>query len=97
MNSRPNFMIDPEVTVIFSLTDNKHSKDFKRNFYKLNLELEKLKYLTTTWTVVHEIDEESPFYNLSNDDIGKLDTEWYVLIQYHDETFAQNVHQLHSY
>ncbi|WP_111706384.1 ion channel [Lutibacter citreus] len=97
MNSRPNIMIDPEVTVIFSLTDNKHSKGFKRNFYKLNLELDKLKYLTTTWTVVHEIDEESPFYNMSNNQIKMLDAEWYVLIQYHDETFAQNVHQLHSY
>lgn len=55
MNYRSSIMIDPEVTVIYAKTIMDESKKFRKEFFKLKLEMSKIKYLTTTWTIVHKI------------------------------------------
>ncbi|SDW49782.1 inward rectifier potassium channel [Lutibacter oricola] len=97
MNYRPSIMIDPEVTVIYSNTIKAEDGNFKKDYFRLKLQMDKLKYLTTTWTIVHEIDNDSPFAGMTKAEIKMLDAELYVLIQYHDETFSQQVNQMHSY
>ena len=54
-------------------------------------------YLPTVWTVVHEIGEDSPLYSYTNEEISKLNAELFLLLQYHEESFAQNVYQIYSY
>lgn len=97
MNYRSTIMIDPKVTVIFANTIKDEDDDFRKEYFKLKLQMEKLKYLTTTWTIVHKIDGESPFVGFAKNEIKALDAELYILIQYHDETFSQQVNQMHSY
>lgn len=97
MNNRTSIMIEPEISVTLSITKKSKDFDFKREFFQLNLEYDKIKYLPTTWTIVHEIDSESPLFSLSDEEIKKLDAEWYILMQYHDDSFAQKVYQIHSY
>lgn len=97
MNYREAIMIDPEVSVILAKTSENEGDGFRKEYFKLKLQLDKLKYLTTTWTIVHEIDDESPLANLSKKEIRELNAELYILIQYHDETFSQQVNQMHSY
>ncbi|MFY0603087.1 MAG: ion transporter [Flavobacteriaceae bacterium] len=97
MNSRKTVMIEPEITVMLSITDKEASGDFKRNFYQLKLERNKIMYLPTIWTVVHPIVEESPLYKYLNTDLEKLDAELYILLNYHEESFAQKVYNIHSY
>lgn len=94
MNSRKTVMIEPKITVTLSITE-KETKEKK--FYKLKLERDSIMYLPTVWTIVHEIDEESPLYSFANNEIENLNAELYLLLQYHEESFAQNVYQIYSY
>jgi inward rectifier potassium channel len=97
MNNRPTIMIEPEISVTLIVSKKDKQTGVKRTFYELNLERDKIMYLPTTWTIVHEIDEESPLFNFSESEIKSLDLEWYILMQYHEESFAQKVYQIHSY
>ena len=94
MNSRKTVMIEPKIKVTLSVTDDKTSV---KKFYNLSLERDAIMYMPTVWTIVHEIDEKSPLYSLSNDEISKLNAELFLLLQYHEESFAQNVYQVYSY
>ena len=97
MNNRKTVMIEPEITVTLAVTDKNDKGDFKRNFYQLNLERNKIMYLPTIWTVVHEIKEGSPLVKYDESQWKNLDAEIYILLNYHEESFSQRVYQMHSY
>lgn len=97
MNSRKTVMIEPEVTVTLSITQDTGDHKFKRNYYRFSLERDKIMYLPTAWTIVHEIDENSPLYRYTNEEIEKLDAELYILVRYHEQSFGQDVYQISSY
>ncbi|AXT63499.1 ion transporter [Aquimarina sp. AD10] len=97
MSKSDNVMIRPniEATLALSLKD-KHN-EFTNNFYKLKLERDAITYLPTTWTIVHGIDESSPLKEFSREELKQLHGEILLLVSYYDESFAQEVHQVHSY
>jgi inward rectifier potassium channel len=65
MNSRKNMMIEPQITATLSITEpSKKGDNFKRNFYQLKIERDKIMYLPTMWTVVHLLDEKSPLQSI---------------------------------
>jgi inward rectifier potassium channel len=97
MNSRKTVMIEPELKVTLSITKKDEKGAFKRDFFTLSLERDKIMYLPTIWTVVHQIDENSPLFKYSNKEIEKLDAFLYILVNYHEESFAQQVYQIYSY
>lgn len=97
MNKRKTVMIEPEIKVTLSISEKNKKGEYVRNFYTLKLEREKIMYLPTIWTVVHPIDEKSPLYNYSDTEIENLDAFLYILIGYHEESFAQQVYQIYSY
>ena len=97
MNSRKTVMIEPEISVTLSISEKENTGDFKRNFYTLSLERDKIMYLPTVWTVVHEIDSKSPLSKFSSKEIIELDAFLYILVNYHEESFSQKVYQIHSY
>jgi inward rectifier potassium channel len=97
MNSRKTVMIEPEIKVTLSITLKDEKGFFKRDFFTLKLERDKIMYLPTVWTLVHEIDEKSPLFKYSNEEIKNLDAFLYILMNYHEESFAQKVYQIYSY
>ena len=97
VNSRKTIMIYPKIAVTLSLSTQNNLGDYENSFYSLNLERDTINYLPTTWTIVHEIDKESPFFEFSNNDLIKQHGELLVMISYYDESFNQEVHQMHSY
>ncbi len=98
MNSRKSVMIEPEVTVTLSITEFEgKTKKYTRNFYQLSLERNKIMYLPTIWTLVHELDDKSPLTKYSNQELKDLDAEMYILMQYHDESFSQKLFKIYSY
>ena len=65
MNSIKNMMIEPQITATLSITEpSKKGDNFKRNFYQLKIERDKIMYLPTMWTVVHLLDEKSPLQSI---------------------------------
>jgi inward rectifier potassium channel len=97
MNNRKTLMIEPEVSVTLSMNEEDETGQYKRSFYALELEREKITYLPTMWTIVHPIDEKSPLFKLTNEEIEKLNAGLYILVRYHEESFGQNVYQTSSY
>ena len=97
MNSRKTVMIEPEISVTLSINEEDKNGKYKREFYRLKLERDKIMYLPTVWTIVHEIDEKSPLFKYSDKEIENLEAKLYGLIQYHEESFGQKVYQITSY
>ena len=97
MNSRKTVMIEPEISVTLSITKMDEGQNFKRNFYQLKLERNKIMYLPTVWTIVHQIDEESPLFKYTDDELKNINASLYILMSYHEEFFAQKVYQINSY
>ncbi|NER13304.1 ion transporter [Leptobacterium flavescens] len=96
MNMKKTVMLQPKITVTLSLLD-KDDDGYKSRFFKLALEREQISYLPTTWTIVHEIKEESPLFGYSREELKKLKGEFIVLATYFDESFNQDVHRVYSY
>ena len=97
MNSKTDMMINPRVTVTLAITELGDELQYKRNFYQLKLERNHITYLPTTWTVVHEIDENSPLEKFSEEELQQLSGEFLIMVSYYDEAFNEEVYKLHSY
>ncbi|PWT99232.1 MAG: transporter [Bacteroidetes bacterium] len=66
-------------------------------YYDLDLERSKVESLPMNWTVVHPIDDKSPFYGFTHEDMKSADVEIYVLIRGFDDVYSANVQQRTSY
>jgi inward rectifier potassium channel len=66
-------------------------------FYDLNLERSKVESLPMNWTVVHPIDDKSPFLGFTPEDMVASDVELYVLIRGFDDVYSNFVQQRTSY
>ena len=96
-NDRRSTMIHPEVKVTLTLTKLAKNGNYVNDFYTLKLARDAINFLPTTWTVVHEIDSQSPLYGLLEADLVKKQGELIVMVSYYDESFNQVVHQMYSY
>lgn len=97
MNNRTNLMIEPELDLVINITEQDDKGEYNRAFFDLKLERKKIMYLPTMWTVVHVIDENSPLYKYTSNQMLDLEVEMYILFKYHEEAFNQTLYQLHSY
>jgi len=97
MNSMPTVMIRPKVTLTLALHEQQEDGSFTLRYYPLTLQFDKVNFLPTTWTLVHEIEEESPFFEMDENDLKEMHAEFLIMVQYFDETFDQEVYQIHSY
>ncbi|MFN6964609.1 MAG: transporter [Pyrinomonadaceae bacterium] len=96
VNGRNNQLTEVRAQVIFTHWTNKAGKAV-RNFDLLELERRSVTFFPLSWTVVHPIDENSPMYGLTEDDLRACDAEFLILLTAVDETFATVVHQRSSY
>jgi inward rectifier potassium channel len=87
-------IMDPEATIVLTYIDEQSKV---RKFSNLKLELTKVTMLTMSWTLVHPIDEESPIYSWTEEEIAKRKVEILVIIRGFDETFSQTVQTRTSY
>jgi inward rectifier potassium channel len=97
MNNRTNMMIKPRVSVSLAITKGDPLGEFKREFYQLSLERNSIQALPTIWTVVHQIDEESPLFDYPDEALLNLNAELFILLEYYDDAYAQDVFKMHSY
>lgn len=95
-NGRRNSLIEVEAQIIFSYNEMENGK-LSRKFQTLKLDVERISYLTMSWTVVHPINEESAMTNLTAEDLKAVDAEFFIGIKGIDDTYAQQVHARASY
>lgn len=89
-------LTDARVAVNISLLITENSKtDYQ--FYQLKLERSRIDMFNMNWTVVHPIDEESPLYQFTEQDLRNADFELMVQVSGFDPVFSNQVMQRTSY
>lgn len=92
VNSRSSQLVNLHVQVIMNWFENG-----TRKFESLQLERDTVTLFPLNWTITHPIDEESPIWKFSMEDLQKCDPEFMVIINGYDDSFAQEVHARGSY
>jgi inward rectifier potassium channel len=87
--------VDVLINLGMLVAENGNKPEYK--FYRIELERSKIESLVMNWTIVHPIDEKSPLYGLTAEDMKMADVELYVLIRGFDEVFSSVVQQRTSY
>jgi inward rectifier potassium channel len=96
-NERSNQLIEVSVQLMYSRIAVRSSGERVREFTSLPLEFDKVTFFALSWTVVHPIDESSPLFNCTPEDLIANEAEFLVLLSGNDETFSQTVHSRTSY
>ena len=96
VNGRNNQLIEVGAVVSFARFVNENGRTVRR-FDVLELERRKVTFFPLAWTVVHPIDEKSPLFGLSKQDLIDTDGEILILLTAVDETFVQTVNSRSSY
>jgi inward rectifier potassium channel len=96
VNERVNQLIELEMKIAFARFVDENGMKVRR-FDALELERDKVSFFPLSWTVVHPIDENSPLFGLTEQDLINGDAEFLILLTANDETFAQTVHTRSSY
>jgi len=91
-NRRTNQLIELEAKVLFSRMEGS-----SRHYDQLELERKRVVFFPLSWTIVHPIDEKSPMWGMTDEDLAERDAEFLVLLSGIDETFSQLVHARTSY
>jgi inward rectifier potassium channel len=68
-----------------------------RQYDQLALERTRVVFFPMSWTIVHPIDEKSPMWGMTEEQLAESDAEFLVLLSGIDETFSQTVHARTSY
>lgn len=98
VNLRNNVLLNTKIEVICSQKiESSDHRSFSRNYNTLELEVDFVKFFPLTWTIVHAINEKSPFFGLTYEEMLLTEPEIIILIEAHDETFSKTVYQKHSY
>ncbi len=66
-------------------------------YFALELERTRVETMPLSWTVVHPINEQSPFYGFTKEDMETGDVELYVMLRGFDDVFSNYVQQRTSY
>jgi len=91
-----NFLVNVEAKLTLSMQIIEEGAR-KNKFFQLDLDISKATTLISNWTLVHIISEESPFFNLSKEDIENAKIEVFVFVQGFDESFSNTVISRSSY
>jgi len=95
-NMRTNTLMELEARVMV-MTVTGSADNHKREYHALTLERPAIYFLPLTWTIVHPIDEKSPLFGKTSEDLASSQTEVLILIKAFDDTFGQFVHSRYSY
>ena len=91
-----NHLTDVEAFVNLALHVKENGKTVTK-FYPLPLELSKIQSLALSWTLVHNITEESPLYHYTKAEVAETQMEVIVTLKAFDDHFSNIVQQRTSY
>jgi len=89
-------LIDVEAQISLSIIQEMNGQR-SRKYYELPLELRKITFFPTQWTVNHPIDTKSPLWGLTEEDLQFGEAEFLLLMKAYDENFSQMVSIRSSY
>lgn len=91
-----NILSEAEVKTTIAMQIEENGK-MANKFYSLDLEISKVNSLALSWTIVHPLNENSPLYNLSQQDLLASRCEIFVFVKAFDEVFSNTVMSRNSF
>lgn len=86
--------VEVKITLAYQLEENGEKIN---KFFPLSLDIEKINALTLSWTLVHEINEDSPLFGLTADDYKTNSGEIIILAKSFEDMFCTTVFKRSSY
>jgi inward rectifier potassium channel len=96
-NARGNQVLDANVNVTLARQATSKEGLTMRRFDELPLLRSRTSLFALSWTIMHRIDEASPLYGLTGDDLEAADMEIVVLLSGRDEVLADTIYARHAY
>lgn len=93
-NPKRNELIEIEAQVTVSMIN---PETGARMFMQLPLELSKINFLSINWTIVHPINDSSPFFGMNHEEILATDAEFLIMIKAVNDTYSQIVYSRSGY
>ncbi len=90
-------LIETEVQVLIAINQRDEAGSVSRNYYPMPLEINKISFFSLSWTLVHPLDERSPVFGFSEQDLAEANAEVMVLVKAVEDTNQQMVHARRSY
>jgi inward rectifier potassium channel len=94
LNPHESQLLEVEVNISLSLL---RDQSDLRDFHALELERSSVIFLSSMWTVVHPINENSPLFDMTHQMLLERDAEFIVTLKAFDESFSQTVYSRTSY
>lgn len=91
-----NHLTDAEAQLTIALHLEENGKTVTR-FYPLPLEMSRINSMASSWTIVHNITEESPLVNFDQKALTEAKAEVMVYVRAFDDHFSNTVQQRTSY
>ncbi|MBE2290642.1 MAG: Inward rectifier potassium channel Irk [Chitinophagaceae bacterium] len=91
-----NHLTDVEAQLTIALHVEENGKTVTR-FYPLPLEMSRINSMASSWTIVHNITEESPLFNYDQKALSEAKAEVMVYVRAFDDHFSNTVQQRTSY
>lgn len=95
-SKKSNHLTDAEAQLTASFHLMQGNK-VETKFFQLPLEIAKINSLALSWTLVHAIDEQSPFWGLNEADLCQANVEVMITIKAFDDHYSNIVQQRTSY
>ncbi len=96
VNRRSNNLIDLQARLLLMTVELIQGR-LQRRYAPLQLERDQVLFFPLTWTVVHPIDQNSPLYGKTKEDLQQLQAEVMIMLKGFDDTFGQTVNARYSY
>jgi inward rectifier potassium channel len=96
-NERQSWILEAIVNVSLVINEITQEGQTMRRFYKLPLYRDRSSLFALTWTVMHPVNESSPLYGVTFDEMLEKEMEILITLTGIDQTVSENIHAHHSY
>ncbi len=95
-NLQKSQLLDVMISVSVAVYENKNGNSI-RSFYTVELERNTLTFFPTSWTVVHPVNEKSPFFEMDEKQFQESEPELLIVFKAYDDRYFQTIHATYSY
>jgi inward rectifier potassium channel len=97
INKRTNRLVDGKISVVFMRDETTKEGELFRKMHDLKVNRNHSPFFALSWTVSHPLDEESPLFKDTIEDLQKNEAMVFVSVTGIDETTGQTIHSQKIY
>ncbi|MCB9642709.1 MAG: ATP-sensitive inward rectifier potassium channel 10 [Myxococcales bacterium] len=96
-NRRGSNIVEANISMTVLLEERTKEGDVMKRLYDMKLQRKVSPVFLLSWVVIHPIDEESPLFGMSHEELLRTDARFFISLTGIDAVFAQTVHAYHFY